>query len=202
MKNKDKKSNITLVILAAGASSRMGEPKQLLPWNDSFLLKHAIQTAEKSSAKDIVVVLGANFERIKEKIKASKITVLNNHDWELGLGKSIAHAVSFVKDASEKNDGVLFMLADQPFITEMYLDKLISSFSSNSKQIIATAYKDGSKGVPTLFDTVYFDELLLLKDDNGAQSVVRKNKQHVKVLESGIDNFDIDSQEDYDRFFI
>ena len=102
-----KRPNIITVVLAAGASSRMGTPKQLLRWGDSSLLKHTIQTVLKVQKQEVIVVLGANFEKIKKEISNCSVTILNNTSWELGLGKSIAFAVEYIQNTFKDVDGVL-----------------------------------------------------------------------------------------------
>ena len=88
----DEALNITLVILAAGASTRMGTPKQLLPWGENNLINHTINTALRTGAKKIVIVLGANKDIIKKEVDHFPITVLINEQWQQGLGTSIACA--------------------------------------------------------------------------------------------------------------
>lgn len=190
-------SNIVIVILAAGASRRMGRPKQLLPWGDSTLLQHAIHTAQKTVASEIIVVLGANYTIIANDIIDFPITIIKNDSSALGLGKSIACAAAFILKSKKHIDGVLFMLADQPLIESSYLDNLIAEYAVGGNQILATSYINGKKGVPTLFDTSYFKELTTLNDDNGAKSIIKKYHNHVTILDAEIENIDIDSKEDY-----
>jgi len=89
-------SNIAVVILAAGASKRMHSPKQLLSWDKNTLIAHAIETALKLEVKEVIVVLGANYQFIEQEIKHYPITILNNKDWALGLGKSLACATIYL----------------------------------------------------------------------------------------------------------
>lgn len=195
------KSNISIVILAAGSSTRMGEPKQLLSWGKSNLIRETILTAQSSSAKEVIVVLGANYNVIEKEIKDLPITIIENKEWKKGLGKSIGYAASHILQLEKNIDGVLFMLADQPFITNSFLDDLMNAFSLKSNQIIATSYKDGKRGVPTIFDKNYLKSLSLLNDDNGAKSILKRNKDKVVVLNSGIENLDIDTKEIYVSLF-
>ena len=129
-------SKIAVVVLAAGASKRMGVPKQLLKWGNGTLITHTIQTVLKLNADAIYVVLGANFQLIKKTIHHFPITILNNENWEHGLGTSIACASKFIQNEKPEIDALLFILADQPFITADYLNKIILSFSPNEKQIV------------------------------------------------------------------
>lgn len=195
----DKKSNIALVIMAAGASSRMGQPKQLLNWGDNSLISHSIKTAQNTNSKDIIVVLGANFDTIIKNIKHYKITVLNNKAWELGLGESIACAANYVLNLKTNIDGLLLVLADQPLIDSKHLNKMIQSFEVNTNQIIATSYGKEVTGVPVLFDSLYFETLSKLTGDEGAKSILKKYQKKVIALELEFENLDIDSKEDYNN---
>ena len=193
-------SNITLVILAAGASSRMGSPKQLLPWGNGSLITHAVKNALKTKANEVIVVLGANYDTIFHEINHFPITVVFNEEWELGLGRSIASAIDYINEQLEKPNGVLITLADQPLISTHYLNELISNFKINSNQILATSYQGNKYGVPVLFDSCYFSQLSQLNDDFGAKLILDANKSSVKVFNPPVKNVDLDSKEDYEKF--
>ena len=124
--------------MAAGASTRLGTAKQLLPWKDSTLIETAIATASDLSTTDVYVVLGAHFQPIADQLRPYQVHLLNNKDWELGLGQSIAFGVDQIKQADY--DGVLIMLADQPFITSDYLKQMTAVFQQGEYPIVATDY--------------------------------------------------------------
>ncbi|MFD2726215.1 nucleotidyltransferase family protein [Hyunsoonleella rubra] len=190
-------SHIAIAILAAGASTRMGSPKQLLKWCEKSLIQHAIHTSKNTLAMEVIVVLGANSEAITSEINNEAVTLIVNNEWQQGLGKSIASAAHFVLNSKENVDGLLFVLADQPFVTSDYLDDIIKTFNPNKKEIIATSYSKEKIGVPTLFDQAYFAELSLLSGDDGAKSIINKHKDSVKVIAPNFKNMDIDTQADY-----
>lgn len=190
-------SNISIVILAAGASKRMGKPKQLLKWGDTTLINHAINTAVAINSKETLVVLGAHFELIEKNIKNSEVTILNNIYWENGLGKSIACAIGYLQKSQSSVDGVLVILADQPFITSDFLKLMISKFEINRNQIIATSYGNDKLGVPALFGASYFEELSQLKEDFGAKLILKKYHSDVKCIFPPTENMDLDTNEDY-----
>ncbi|ALJ03793.1 hypothetical protein APS56_00890 [Pseudalgibacter alginicilyticus] len=192
---------IATVILAAGASKRMGVPKQLLKWGDSTLLEHAIVQALQLNTIEVIVVLGANFNRIKPQIEHYPITILNNKNWEVGLGKSIAFAVEYLIKSKRSIEGVLITLADQPFIESSFLNLLIDGFLPNKSQIIATLYEDAKQGVPVLFCKKYFNELSYLNDDIGAKVLLEKHGVEVKVFKPKIENIDMDFKIDYNYFY-
>lgn len=194
-------SNIAIVILAAGASKRMGSPKQLLKWGDETLINYSIKTVQKVNTKSVVVVLGANFELIKNGIQTSEVTILNNPHWEKGLGTSIAVAVEYLQNSKSSVDGVLITLCDQPLITSDFLKLLISKFQLDKNQIIATSYGNGKHGVPALFDKVYFNELMGLSDDQGAREILKRQSNNVIGVTPPESNVDLDTKEDYTTLY-
>ncbi|TVZ59493.1 molybdenum cofactor cytidylyltransferase [Flavobacteriaceae bacterium MAR_2010_105] len=192
-------SKIAILILAAGGSSRMGQPKQLLKWGKNSLLGHTIENVLKTNTHEIIVVLGANFNSVKQEIKNYQVTILNNKDWSQGLGTSIAYGVHYLLESSSSVDGVLIVLADQPFVDRDYLEKMMTSFSSSRKQILATAYDDDIQGVPVLFDASYFEELSKLTGDVGAKQCIKRHQLFVKTLVPPVKNVDLDTLEDYEK---
>ena len=196
-----KTPNIAVVILAAGTSSRMGSPKQLLKWKNTTLLGHAIATAKGLNQRQVIVVLGANFEQIRSTINNDHIEILKNNNWETGLGKSIAIGVSNILKSDTNFDGVLVMLADQPLIDQSYFKKMLTKYRLGASQIITTAYKNGKQGVPVLFDRVYFEELSQLNDDKGAKGILRTYADKVTVIDAQHDVSDIDTQDDYEKLY-
>ena len=114
---------VAILILSAGASKRMGTPKQLLKWGKETLLENAVSTAVNVENASLFVVLGANAELIQQKITLNA-EALYHKDWKQGLGSSIAFGVGTLQKLDF--DGVLIMLADQPFVTSYYLKELIN----------------------------------------------------------------------------
>ncbi|NJX14222.1 nucleotidyltransferase family protein [Tamlana crocina] len=191
--------NIVLVILAAGGAKRMGEPKQLLPWQGKTLIEYAIEKALEVHVKNVVVVLGANHSVIKNEIKNYPVEIIVNSEWNRGLGSSISRAVSNLMYVVPNFDGAMFVLADQPFVTSEYLKQMLEHFQPNSKQILTTNYNDGKLGVPTIFDYCYFEELSNLSEDKGANTIIKKYGNFVLSLDAPFENMDIDTKEDYER---
>ncbi|UKM64438.2 nucleotidyltransferase family protein [Flavobacteriaceae bacterium GSB9] len=191
--------NIAIVVLAAGASRRMEKVKQLLPWGDVTLVEHVIRTVLSVKANTSAVVLGANSDIVNPQLKEYPITIIKNERWKEGMSKSISKATLFFLDRKPRPDGIMFILADQPFVTSTYLSEMINSFTPNKKQILATRYKDGKKGVPVVFDKYYFKELADLKGDKGAKIVLEAHNVCVQILDAPFVNMDIDLKEDYEK---
>jgi molybdenum cofactor cytidylyltransferase len=195
------KSNIALLIPAAGASRRLGSPKQLLKWGDSTLIGCAIETAKKLGQKEIVVVLGAYYDKIKLEIDNRSIQILKNEDWEEGLGSSIAVGVEYLQNKGDTCDAVLVFLPDQPLIVPSYLKLMIEKFRPGENQIIATKYGNEKYGVPALFDKNYFPKLRALTDDRGAQKLIKQSAKFVTTVDINPLISDIDTEEDYVKIY-
>lgn len=189
--------NIAILILAAGASCRMGRTKQLLAWEGTTLLGNAIEAAKASKASSVVVVLGANSESIQKKIEVNGIEIVENKKWKSGLGSSIACGIKFLLKTHPKITAVLVMLADQPLIDTVYLNAMIATFNESGKGV-ATRY-NSKAGVPALFPRANFEKLATLQDDFGAKNIINGPKEIFSVLNPGHKTRDIDTKSDYKK---
>jgi molybdenum cofactor cytidylyltransferase len=140
-----------LIILAAGASRRMGRPKQLLNWKGQSFLRHACQTALTTACRPIVVVLGHEAEACIHEVDDLDVTTVINADWETGMGTSLSTGIYALLKISPKASGALLMLVDQPTVQASFLNQLISRWSPPDRPITATAYPERG-GVPAIFD--------------------------------------------------
>ena len=194
MKAKEKK--VAILVLAAGESKRMGQPKQLLPWKGSTLLGHCISQAEKSLIKDVFVVLGAHYKQIISTLHHHNINVIHHKHWENNIGSSIAKGVEYISSKAQYN-GILILLADQPQVDSVYINSIYTLFgSSPSKHIIATIYAN-TFGVPVLFSHHFFDILISQTPQQGAKSILQTNKKHISSIQPQISIEDIDTPMDY-----
>jgi molybdenum cofactor cytidylyltransferase len=184
-----------ILILAAGGSSRMGEPKQLLPWKQTTLLGNSIEQALLVKEAEVFVVLGSSYKEIRSSIQDFPITILINELWEQGMGSSISIGINKIL---EKNsfDNVLIMLADQPFVDGNYLTELQKRFCQNPKKIIASNYND-KFGVPVIFGKQFFPDLRALKEEVGAKKLLNQYKSIVEVYNSKFIFEDIDTKKKY-----
>ena len=190
-------SKIAILILAAGESKRLGQPKQLLPYKKTNLLAHTIEQVKPIERSEVFVVIGAHFSDVFQSIRGQKITVLKNNDWENGMGSSLSKGIEFIKKKGSF-DRVLVTLSDLPLMTLSHYEDLISLSISSRKRIILTDYEELS-GVPAIFDKSLFNELSLLKDDEGAKPVIGKYKKEVLKLTSKTPYFDVDTKEEYQK---
>jgi molybdenum cofactor cytidylyltransferase len=190
-----------VLLLAAGSSSRMGFPKQLLKWNNTTLLQHTIHTVKHVDQDETILVLGAHFEDITSQIDVSETTVVFNENWEKGLGNSIACGMNYVKHSLPQMDCVLILLADQPLIDANFLNEIIKTHKKNPDHIICTQYEHHKSGVPALFNNTYFEELSQLNHDKGAKDLLKRHPKDVLFLNAMHLISDIDTMEDYEKLY-
>lgn len=188
--------NCAVVILAAGQSSRMGQPKQLLKYQNKTLLQHAIDTAKQSSVQSIIVVLGSNADIILPETDVFGIQVVKNDDWQTGMASTIGCGIQTLRTRNTDVDAVILMVCDQPFATSDLLNSLIEKQKETGKSIIASQY-GGTIGTPALFQKQFFTELMELKGDSGAKKVMMQDKDLLATVPFSKGSIDIDTIDDY-----
>lgn len=191
-------SNIPHLLLAAGTSKRMGEPKQLLKWADKLLIQHQVETLVPTTKK-LYVVLGAYADQILPQLNRYDITPLWYSDWEKGMGNSLAFAVQQLKIDNPLTEGVLISLIDQPLISSSHYQKMRAAFVTGTKQIIASESDTAWVGVPVLFDAYYLDQLEKLKGEEGAKTLLKKHRKHLVTIPGGDTLADMDTPEMYQK---
>lgn len=184
------------IILAAGASRRLGKPKQLLPYKGSTLLSHTIHELISINSLDVYVVLGAYADAIQLTIHSLPVTTLICNDWREGMGESLSFGMKEVQRRSSY-DGILITLSDLPFVTSDHYMELLAKFEKR-EQIVITNYKT-LKGVPSILSSNYFSELEKMKGDDGAKPVIQKHKKEVSEIISETPYFDVDTEESYQQ---
>lgn len=192
-----KTPRIAILILAAGASIRMGQSKLLLPWKGTFLLDHSIKTALDTKAAHVFVVLGAYSEEVHKNLPARKgCDVIIHKAWAEGMGSSLAAGVHYIQKHPSPLDAVLIMVADQPLMDAAYLNSMMDKFTASNLPIAAADY-GGRGGVPAIFDKAYFDQLGYLNSEFGARALLAENAHNILLLNAGNRIADIDTPEDY-----
>ncbi|MDB6068378.1 MAG: 4-diphosphocytidyl-2C-methyl-D-erythritol synthase [Pedosphaera sp.] len=189
------------MILAAGGSTRLGRPKQLLPFRGRSLLRHAAETALESVCRPVVVVLGAKAERLEAELNGLAVKVVNNPEWVSGMGSSIwagLEAMGLAGDGEVDTNGVVIMLCDQPLISARRLDELVAAQSVCAKGIVAAEY-GGTTGVPALFSRKYNGELAGLGAAEGAKRIILEHADDVERVYCPEGAIDIDTEADYER---
>lgn len=156
-----------LLLLAAGASSRMGTPKQLLPYHGRTLLRHAAETAAATGCAPLILVTGAEHEALLPEVAGLPFQAVHNPRWAAGMGTSIRVGLAAVEAAGTAR-GALIMLADQPLVTVAFLQQLIVAHRQATHPIVAAGYPDGMAGVPAVFAAEVFPALRTLAGSAGA----------------------------------
>lgn len=186
------KTDVALVLLAAGASNRFGRPKQLIPFKGHSLLRHLAEVALASNAASVHIVLGAYAEFLKHQLHGLKVRTVVNPDWNSGISSSVRTGV---KDLSRSVKAVLLVLCDQPYVTSLLLNGMMETFEKTKKLIIASEYEN-SLGVPALFDRKLFGELETLSGDRGARQVIMRHRNEVASIPFPEGSIDIDTPQD------
>ena len=187
-------SKTGIVILAAGSSSRLGQPKQNLVYNGQSLLQRTIETALASACGSVVLVLGAHLTSILPLVDIGTISIAENNDWPEGMASSIRAGITHLKKNNPDTNAAIIMLCDQPFVDTHILNMLMM-IKTNSG-IAACTYND-TIGPPALFDEIYFDELLSLKGSEGARHLLQKYKDQIALIPFEQGSIDIDTIQDY-----
>jgi molybdenum cofactor cytidylyltransferase len=164
---------LAAVVLAAGESSRLGTPKQLVLYQGLPLVARAARAALNAGADPVVVVLGANAERVGAALFGIPVIAVVNPEWARGMGTSVATGVRAILDQAPSTGGVLIMLADQPLVGAAALGRLLESWRDLPDTITAAAYAD-TIGVPAVFGRAHFDALCSLPAAAGAAPLLRQ----------------------------
>ena len=187
---------IPIILLAAGSSSRMGQPKQLLPWGKQTLIEYQVEKL-LAIENPVYVVLGSSEQKILPVIKKYPVQVVINSEWKNGMGTSVSAGMKQVLMDLPNAKAVICTLIDQPLVTAAHLQKLIDSFTSCQEQIVASFSENGWLGVPALFDRYYFEELSILNGEQGAKKIIRKYSSKVVPVNAGDLVDDVDTPENY-----
>lgn len=185
-----------VVILAAGASTRMGTPKQLLELEGKTLLTRTIEAALASNAWPVVVVLGANAEKIRATIPRLPVLVAENPAWSEGMAASIRTGVTTLQQFSRSLDAGIFALCDQPAFSADTIAQLVAAQRATGCGIVASHYA-GRNGAPALFLREHFATLAGLTGEDGARAMLNGAAAQVAVVDLPALATDLDTPEDF-----
>ncbi|MFK2821441.1 nucleotidyltransferase family protein [Arcobacter sp. YIC-80] len=186
----EKFNNLTVLILAAGQSTRLKESKQLLTFKNESLLKIATKKAMILTS-NILVVLGHNADKCINEIKGLNVEYKINNNYEEGMGSSLSFGISQIS----KTQKVLVMLCDMPLLPISHLKNLIKKSNEVKDMIICSKYNK-SIGVPCVFPKEYIHTLKNLKGHEGAKKLIKEENYISIELEDSL-AIDIDTKEDY-----
>ena len=186
-----------IIILAAGNSSRLGRPKQLLPYRNKTLLQVVSDAALQTPFRPVTIVLGAYKNEIAKQIHGTVNYVFNDH-WQEGMASSIAAGLAATLELSPGIQQVIIAVSDQAFISQEIFEQLHQQQQLSDKGIVASRYGKIA-GTPVLFSKKYFTDLLSLKGDSGAQSILKTYPEDIETITFEKGEMDIDTEEDYKK---
>ncbi len=191
--------NTGALILAAGAASRMQQPKMLLPFGDKTILTHILDEVKAGGIHAICMVTGFYHKQILESTDTENVLTIYHANWHTGMASSIQMGISSLLHEHPDLDSMLIMVSDQPFLNTDLLVKMLQTKLLTQKGIIAASY-EGVRGTPVLFDKKYFNALQQLEGDTGAKSILQQYSGDISTVDFPHGAMDIDTPEDYERF--
>ncbi|SDS19576.1 nucleotidyltransferase family protein [Opitutus sp. GAS368] len=187
-----------LLLLAAGASKRMGRPKQLLPVGGRPLLRHVAENLLATPVSPVSVVLGANAAEIAPCLDGLPLRVVVNAGWARGMGSSLRTGLQALLDAAPATTSVIVALADQPDCPADHLGRLIATRRQTGRTIVASL-AGGVLCPPVLFTAEWFPRLLALEGEAGARNLLQEQRAAVATVPLPVAT-DLDTPDDYARF--
>lgn len=194
----EKLSKIALIILAAGNSSRLGKPKQLVVFDGETLLERIVRESLESICSPILVVTGKDSANFRQHLNKFDVQTVENKDWEQGMGSSISCGTREILAINDDLDGVVLCVCDQPFVKAETINNLVNIYVAKKYKIIASSYGK-TLGVPALFDKSLFSELTELQGKSGAKKIIEKFLSETFLVEFPRGEIDVDTEEDIEK---
>ncbi len=189
-----------ILVLAAGNSSRLGQPKQLLIFRNSSLLQNVVMEAEKVANAVVAVVTGAWQAQVENDVAGKDVLLFHNAAWESGMATSIKTGIDGLNKLYPELDAVILTVCDQPFLTGANFSALIREYLLSDKGIVASSYND-TVGSPVLFSREYFPELMQLDGQEGAKKLIYAHGNDSASVPFPEGQTDIDTMQDYEILF-
>ncbi|MDK2980107.1 MAG: molybdenum cofactor cytidylyltransferase [Chloroflexota bacterium] len=181
--------------MAAGGSSRLDSPKQLLQWGQDYLVNHVLSVIQKAGIQPITVVLGSRAQEIQAVLPKSGLQVRVNPDWQGGMSTSILCGLQAVKE-DPALEGFFIFLCDQPFITPGLIHEMLAIYQQENAQIVAPRV-NGQQCNPVLFRRSFLPQLMTISGDRGAKKLIAEHGARWLDWPDERLLLDIDSVEDY-----
>ena len=198
-KPRSRPMRVAAVVLAAGGSTRFGEPKQLAAFRSQTFVRHIVAAAIEAGCAPVVVVVGEDAAQITLELTGLAASIVMHPQWSIGLGSSIGVGIQRLIDSAAELDAAILLACDQPFVSAVALRQLIQLRLTSGKPIVASAYA-ATLGIPALFDRSCFPDLLQLKGDSGAKGIILSRQHDVAPFNFPAAAIDIDTPADYQRF--
>lgn len=185
------------MILAAGESRRMSQPKLLLPFGEKTIIETVVEKVVSSKVNNTLVVLGSEREKVEEKIKNFPVKVAFNPDYRKGMLSSV---LCGFKTLPEETQAVVVVLGDQPSVSKEVIDKIVDAYQKIGKGIVLPVYEK-ERGHPVIIDMKYKDEVENLSPDIGLRGTVYSHPEDILEVEVDTPEIlqDIDDEADYRR---
>lgn len=190
--------NVGAIILAAGGSSRFGQAKQLLSFQGESLVRRAVRGAIEAGCACVTVVVGNARDRIETELRETPAVIVENPEWQHGLGTSIRCGLRHLLRSRPELDAVVLLACDQPFVDASVITSLIAQRETSHKPIVACSYAN-TLGIPALFNRSCFESLLALPDDSGAKALIESRSADVAQMEFEKGAIDIDTPADFEQ---
>jgi molybdenum cofactor cytidylyltransferase len=188
---------VAAVILAAGAATRMGTLKQLLPYRGRTLIRNAVDQAIGADFDPILVVVGAESAAVRSAVASQRVVLIENSYWQSGMGSSISAGVRWLRGEKTEAAALAILLGDQPLVTAEHLNQMRTLLHQVPADAIAAEYS-GTLGVPALFKRSLFGALSELPASTGARQLLRRPGVMVESFSLPEAAFDIDTPADYE----
>ncbi len=186
------------IVLAAGASRRLGRPKQRLPYRGRSLLRYAAEQALAAGCRPVVVVLGAHADELAPLLQGLSVILARNQSWEEGLSGSVRLGLEALERSRPPVEAALMLVSDQPLVDASALGRLLAAFQGEATPVVAAAYS-GTLGVPAVFHRSLFPELRQLRGDQGAKAVILRHRAEVTAVALPEAALDVDTPADWER---
>ncbi len=193
-------SKTGIIILAAGNSSRLGRPKQLLPYRGKTLLTHTTTEAINAGLHPVVAVTGAFHAEVGAALGGQPLSIVFNPVWQEGMASGIVIGLSSILSSQPDVDAVIIAVCDQPFISSALLLELVNTQKTSGKGIVGCVYAN-SVGTPVLFSRHYFEELVSLSGSEGAKKLLKQHPDDLASVAFPNGHIDIDTEEDAQSLF-
>jgi molybdenum cofactor cytidylyltransferase len=185
-------AHVHVIVLAAGASRRLGQPKQLVQLQGRPALHIVVSNAVAVAGNAVTVVVGANASQLTYLLTHTPASSVVNKQWEEGLASSLRCGLAATPAAA---DAIMVLLGDQVCVTSDDLKRLLAAWNDQEGVIAAASYAQGI-GVPAIFPRAYFSELAQLRGDEGARKVLQRNPDRVVRVPMPNAAIDLDTPED------